>query len=587
MNRVTRLPCVSALCVVAGTLVSVVPHAFTAETTEVPSASASGDPIRLIDSYVRMGWDQQGLRPAVEATPGEWCRRVYLDVIGRIPKVQELESFLRLRDADKKQQLVDRLLGDEYREEYARHWSTIWTNLLIGRTGGLERRSLTSRPGMQAWLHDAFIYNKPYDTLAYELITARGSTRPGEEDFNGATNFLAGKLEDNGVQATARTSQVFLGVQVQCTQCHNHPFNEYKQNQFWELNAFFRQTVALRSFTGRDISNVRLDDQDYAGEGGDPLSADLYYEMRNGRVGQAFPTFIDGTALATLYAERNAADFIDEQGNLRRGEAFGNSGYLAHIQRREELAKLVTASEYFEQAAVNRMWARFFGYGFTKPIDDLGPHNAPSHPDLLVELAAHFRETGFDLKQLIRWIALSEPYVLSSRMTRQQETLDNPEIGTRPWFSHFYLRQIEAEQLYESLLTATAADATVASDAQESAKQRWLGQFGQAFGTDEGDESTTFNGSIPQVLMMMNGELIRRACGTDSGSFLYRVATDGDLSSRQKIDHLYLAALSRRPAGDEIAAANQVLSLRRGNTAAALQDIWWALLNSNEFILNH
>ncbi len=544
-----------------------------------PAAGLSGED--LVNHHIRLAWEDAGIRPAKKATSHEWVRRVYLDLIGRIPTIDELRRFQRSRGADGKAKLLDRLLGAKYQQEYARHWSTVWTNILIGRTGGQERRSLTNRQGMQEYLREAFEYNKPYDQLVHELITARGSTAPGADDFNGAANFLAGKLDEDGVQATAKTAQIFLGVQVQCTQCHNHPFNEHQQNQFWELNAFFRQTVALRSFEGRQIAGVRLDDQDFPGESGDPHEADVFYVLRNGNSEVAFPVFIDGTALADLYKEKNEADFLQQA-----GRRFGLSGYVEEINRRQELAKLVVASPSLEQAIVNRMWAHFLGVGFTKPHDDMGPHNAPSHPELLAQLSQRFRAAQFDLKQLIRWIVLSEPYELSSRMTKEHEQLDNPPNGTRPAFSHFYIRQMQAEQLYESLLVATQADATLGEESA-AAKSRWLRQFSAAFGTDEGDESTTFNGSIPQSLMMMNGELVKKASGTDPGTFLYQVATDPKLSNKQRIDHLYLAALSRRPTGEELTAANYLVRARKGDTAKALQDVWWALLNSNEFILNH
>jgi hypothetical protein len=173
-------------------------------------------------------------------------------------------------------------------------------------------------------------------------------------------------------------------------------------------------------------------------------------------------------------------------------------------------------------------------------------------------------------------------------MTKEQLAGDDPAIGTRPYFSHFYLRQMEAEQLYESLLVATEADQTITSEEGRAAEKRqWLAQFVTAFGTDEGDESTTFNGSIPQALMMMNGELVRRACGTEPGSFLYKVATDPKLKNQDRIAFLYKAALARQPSADEVQAANRLLLARGGNPAEALQDVWWALLNSNEFILNH
>jgi len=535
--------------------------------------------VALINEAIRKGWTDHDLVPSKPATDGEWCRRVYLDVIGRIPTVDELNDYLGDRKRDKRQRLVDRLLGDEYTEEYAAHWTTIWTNILIGRTGGRERRSLTDREGMRQYLSEAFRYNKPYDEMAHELITATGSCRPGDEDFNGAANFLADKMGENprdrvqaGVQATAKTSQIFLGMATQCTQCHNHPFNEYKQNQFWELNAFFRQTrVEIledgeREFVGRVVN------RDFMGEGGDPKKAEIYYELRNGKLKVAYPVFVDGTSLASLYAER--------------GEDFGDSGYLRDINRREELARLILASRQFDRAIVNRMWAHFLGYGFTKPIDDIGPHNSPSHPELLDGLGIAFREAGFDLKKLMRWIVLSEPYSLSSRMTARNQS-DDPSLGVRPMFSRFYLRQMEAEQLYESLLVATAADNTVSRQRAPQMRDRWLRQFVTAFGTDEGDEATTFNGSIPQALTLMNGELVRRATGNQPGSMLYRVAHDPKMDNAAKIRHLYLAALARTPTRQELAISNELLLARGGDVGAALQDIWWALLNTNEFILNH
>jgi len=170
----------------------------------------------------------------------------------------------------------------------------------------MERKSLANRDGMQQYLREALEYNKPYDQLATELITATGSCQPGDEDFNGAANFLADKMEEGGVQATAKTSQIFLGMAVQCTQCHNHPFNEYRQNQFWELNAFFRQTAVERVRVGdnRRDDYGRVRDRDFRGEGGSPEKAEIYYELRNGKLRVAYPVFVDGTSLASVYAKK-------------------------------------------------------------------------------------------------------------------------------------------------------------------------------------------------------------------------------------------------------------------------------------------
>ena len=531
------------------------------------------EPVKFINERMAAGWAEAELSPSPAAADGEWCRRVHLDLIGRVPTLAELKAYLADKGKRKRAALVERLLGTEYREEYARNFTDVWTTILIGRDTTNER---VNRPGMRQWLRAALKDNMPYDRFMEELVTATGvnANRKGVAGFNGATNFLSGKMEEmgveNGVQATAKTAQIFLGLQVQCTQCHNHPFNKGKQNQFWEMNAFFRQTQALRRRDGGDdVQWVELVDSDWAGEGGNPEEAELYYELRNGVMKVAYPVFVDGT-------EISKSGFLPAK--MPDGSAYG-------VNRRRELATLIKSSPLFPAAIVNRIWGHFLGYGFTKPVDDLGDHNPPSHPELLDGLATRFREQSFDLKELMRWIALSEPYALSSRVTPQNKA-DDPTLGEKPKFAHFYLRQMTAEQLYESLLTATEADKTARAEDAAKTKDKWLSQFVIAFGTDEGDESTTFNGSIPQVLMMFNGELVKQATSLGKGSFLDRVVTDAG-SNDTRINALYMAALARKPTGSELKVASAMVAARKGNVADALQDVWWAVLNSNEFILNH
>ena len=522
------------------------------------------DQVRQINTLIRQGWQEYKLKPSRPANEGQWCRRVYLDVLGRIPTVDELFEYLGDKSPRAKAKLVHKLLHEEPQvEQYAANWTTLWTNILIGRSGGNGNNSLASREGMQKYLRESFLENKRYDKLVDELVSATGSSTPGSAKFNGAVNFLVDKLADNGAQATAQTSRIFLGLQVQCTQCHNHPFNEWKQRKYWEMNSFFRQTRALRRFVpGSDeLRQTLLANQDFAGESGDPQEADVFYELRNGLMKVAYPTFVDGTAIS-------------------------KSGYLDQNNRREQLALLIVQSQAMQQAIANRMWQHFLGYGFTKPIDDMGTHNRPSHPRLLDYLGTEFRKSSFNMKELIRWIVLSQPYSLSSRMNKDNAQ-DDPLLGEKPRFSHFYLRQMRAEELYESLLVATQAHKTrVSYEEQQKAKAAWLDQFTIAFGTDEGDETTTFNGTIPQALMMFNGGLIKQATSGQPGSFMYKVA-QSDRKPRDKIRYLYQAALSRTPTKRETGFANHLLAAHRGNVTEALEDIWWALLNRNEFIFNH
>ena len=517
-----------------------------------------------IDGLIAKGWDDYSLKPSDVEDDWKWCRRVYLDILGRIPSFQELENFARDKDSDRRAKLVHSLLNDDkHTEDYAANWSTIWTNILIGRNGGSEDRSLTNREGMEKYLRDSFARNKPYNTMVYELVTATGNSKPGSDNFNGATNYLAMKVNDeDATLATASVSRTFLGLQVQCTQCHDHPFNEWKQQKFWELNAFFRQTRALRRFQSgtNDVDQIELVNEDFRGEGGDPREAEIFYELRNSVVRTAFPVFVDGTQV-------------------------GKSGYVQQVNRRDELGKMIVDSPYLDKTIVNRMFAHFLGYGFTRPVDDLGPHNPATHPLLLEQLAGDFRAADYDMKKLIEWIVLSTPYQLSSS-TNKDNASDDPNIGEPPRFTHFYTRQMSAEQLYQSLVVATQVNRNDSLERQQQLRGEWLRQFVVAFGTDEGDETTTFNGSIPQALMMFNGDLMRSAISVEPGSWLAQMG-DSNISTTQKVNYLFIAGLARKARSSELGAAKRLLVARQNNEVQMLQDLWWSILNSNEFILIH
>ncbi len=528
--------------------------------SESAVADSDATVVAKIDAYIRQGWSDNEITPSERATDSEFARRASLDIIGHIPSYEMLTKFLKDDSTDKRSRFVDELLDHP---NYIRNWTTIWANTLIGRD---NRANRGARDPLERWLRDAFARNLPYDKFVFELISAEGTS-----EQNGAVNFLASHLNNGAVPATAVTSRIFLGLQVQCTQCHNHPFNDWKQQQFWSMNAFFQGTRRIGRGAGTQLTDR-------------PGPGIVHFEKRSGIRQAAFRMFVDGTRVGQSDSEKP----------------------------RTELGKLVTdpSKPYMSIAQVNRTWGHFFGYGFTRPIDDMGPHNPPSHPELLDYLAQEFQSAAFDPKRLVRWITASEAYNLTSRFC-EGNTADDPSVGNSPLFGHIYLKQFTAEQLYDSLIIATEAHKSNRSEeAAENQRRTWLRQFVQTFGTDENDESTTFNGTIPQALVMMNGQLMQSALNGGQGSFLRRVleAPQGKLptasngksrrkrgvsSSRRRspaqiIETLFLLALSRKPTASELNGFNRIYNQRSSrDPIVGLQDVFWAILNSNEFIINH
>lgn len=512
--------------------------------------SPADDPVvQFINEKIRTAWKDNEITPSEPADDAEWLRRVYLDIVGHIPPYEVVEEFLdeKNKDEHKRAKLIERLLDDP---AYVRNWTTIWTNLSIGRS--TPRR--VSRAGMEKFYREAFARNRPWNDVVYDLITAEGHF-----EQNGAVNYLLAQMtmRDDAVQATANTTRLFMGIQVQCTQCHNHPFNDWKQDQFWEFNSFFRQARRVDHRRYDPKTGRRIDD--YSEIVKRDFSGPVYFEKRNAEMQVAYPEFFDV--------------------KIDRGP---------ETDRRKRLAELMTRGDepYLARAMVNRMWGHFFGYGFTRPVDDMGPHNPPTHPQVLSRLTEEFIDSGYDLKQLIRWITNTEAYHLTSRFN-EDNAVDNPAAGEIPLFSHMYVKSLQAEQLYDSLIVATGAHKSAGSSWADAERKRreWMQQFIVTFDNDENGETTTFDGTIPQALMMMNGELVENALSAKSGSYLNRVLAEPGPDA-VKIRKLFLSTLTREPSRKELTAGNRLIRGNR-NKLAAYQDLFWALLNSNEFVFNH
>jgi Protein of unknown function (DUF1549)/Protein of unknown function (DUF1553) len=499
----------------------------------------------FIDKLMEEAWTKAGVKPAKLATDEEFLRRAYLDLLGRIPNVQEAKAFLQTHESGKREKLIGYLLEHP---DFAQHFATDWTILLIGRK---NQGRMVDRDALTSWLRKQFTSDRPWNEVVYDLVTATGSNKE-----NGAANYVLAHLEYEAVPLTSLTTRVFLGQQIQCTQCHDHPSNDWKQSDFWGINAFFKG-IKTREVRKAEATGLRAYDHTELSD--EPTEAYSSFDRRNGLVGVAFPRFLDGRKIS------QGTDVI----------------------RRLELGKLIAdpKNDAMAKAFVNRIWAHFLGRGFVNPVDDFGPHNPPSHPELLDRLIKEFQASGYDVKKLIRWIMNSRVYQLSSVKQRAGEK-DKDDEGL---FTSAQLKPMTPEQLFDSLLTATMAHRGGSTEGSQRKREAWLRQFLFAFANDEAEETTSFQGTIPQALMMMNGELMREALSGKPGSFLAQVVDDAQRARSPEgfmVESIYLAALSRRPTLKEQSQTRQYLAAFP-DSLAVLQDLFWALLNSNEFILNH
>lgn len=504
----------------------------------------------FVNAELNRTWTELSLKPAPLATDAQWCERLFVRVLGRNPTTDELKALADDKTSDRREKLVDRLLtGSSYADALARHWSRVWTQVFLGRSGG-QGGSWASRDELAKYFQAALAADKRLDQIAEELLTATGGAQPDADDYNPAVNFLLDWLDTNATVPTARVARVLLGHQLQCAQCHDHPTQGWSQEQFWALNAFFRQMRAERRDDGVHLVNV-----DFRGQGRG-TGGEVFYETPDGLVKTAFPRFLDGTELP-------------------------KSGQLAIVDRRRELARLVSQSDDLAKAAVNRVWAHFFDYGFTRPVDDLGPNSSPPATQALDRLATQFAAHDYDLKALIRWIVLSDPFQRSSKMT-DLASKDMPEEGELAFFSRYYARPQQTAGV-QGLLVQAARIRKSSPTEIERAKARldWLEQFSR-----RPTKGGKVAGGGESSLMIKTGDPIRRPASGDPSGLVKKLAAS-PMQFDKKVEHLFLAALARQPTPRDRQAAQQVLASGGDNPAAALEDIWWSLLNSNECVFDH
>jgi len=478
-----------------------------------PAEPADADPRALaerIDRHFAVRWAKANVRPADLADDAEFQRRVTLDLIGRIPTVAEARAFQRETAPDRRRRLIDRLLDHPgYAGRFARFWGERWLP-----QGDAQFENL--KPQFLDWLRERLRENAPYHRMAREVLGA-----PEDDRRGAALRLFLQANEFKPENLAASVSRLFLGVSLECAQCHDHPSAAWKRDQFWDFAAFFAS-------------------------GPEPIDP--------GTRRQASPRFPDGTA----------PNRIDD----------------APAARRRVLADWLTdgRNPYFARNAVNVLWAAFFGTSLADSLDDA---NAIRDPELLDELAEAFARHDFDLKFLIRAIALSRVYQLGSA-----GPADAPDPRL---FARAAVRPLSGDALYDSLLTATGLDeqslAPPSAYGQPDVPPRkaFLAFFAR------GDGPAGSRRTILQALLMMNGRLTGEAVDLEHGRTLASVAEAPFWSTPRKLEALYLAALGRppRPAERDRLAAYVEGGGPRKDPKHALADVFWALLNSSEFGVNH
>jgi hypothetical protein len=519
-----------------------------------PAPSSEAQIVSFVNAELAKTWQEAKIKPAPPLDDAAWCQRVYQTVLGRLPTPEEQKALAAdTKQPGNRERLVARLLGDSVNaDEYAVHWAAQWLNVLLGRGGG----AMVSRDDFAGYLRESLRENKPYDHLAFELLTASGSGKAGSDDYNPAVNFLLAAYDPTATRTTARVSRVLLGHQLQCAQCHAHPTNGSSQEQFWSLSAFFRQMKVEQQGGVARLVNV-----DFAGQRRGSHDGEVYYETSDGLMKTAFPRFLDGTRIPA-------------------------SGDLATVNRRRELARLVAQSDDLPRAAVNRLWAQVFGYGFVRPVDDLGPNASASQPAVFERLTSEFVAHDYDFKRLLRWTLLSEAFTRSANFT-DLATKDMPEEGEPALFSRDYRRPPSAAGIVRSLAQAASIRRSAPSDRDvKKARVDWLAQFNRApkAGPSKAGKVLPPVGKQAPALLATGGP-IHRAATSQESALVKRIAAS-KLAFEEKVGHLFLAAVSREPNRREQTAAAELLQSAGGNQAAALEDIWWALASSNECTLD-
>lgn len=498
-------------------------------------------------------------KPADKATPvsltstkcddATYLRRVYLDIIGRSPTPEELTAFALDAAAGKRAAMVDRLLADA---EYGQNWGRYWRDVVMYRKSD-DRGAIAARP-MQEYLAEEFNKNTPWDQIARKFIAAEGLVAE-----NGNTAIFMAQMGEHE-DVTSEMSRIFLGIQIQCAQCHDHPTDRWKREQFHELAAFFPRNSTRPESQDNQFSyivmSVNTDPRfGFGGNNGRPRASSEHYmsDLKNpsARGTRMEPTFfVSGKQL---------------------------SPGLTDLERRGAAALMFTGGDnpWFARAVVNRLWSELCGEGFYEPIDDIGPDREATAPQTLDLLAAQFQANNYDLKWLFRTIAQTDLYQRHSQSRRNPDQVP---------FQANVAQRLRGDQLY-SQITSVLGIGEVASAGSTMFRGPYgrdpRTQFNAVYGYDPSVRRDEVTASIPQALAMMNGQSNYAIDGSRRGSVLESILRKIP-DNRDAVQELYLRCLSREPSENELQVSLEHVKAN-SSRSRAFEDLLWALLNSAEF----
>ena len=523
-------------------------------------AAADDRPLRdVIDAEMSAAWQREKIEPAALAGDAEFQRRIYLDLVGVIPTHDETAAFLADAATDKRQKLIDKLLEHP---RYAQHQADLWDLVLFGRhPPGYDT---DKRDGIQRWLSEQFAANRPYDQWVRELLKAEGNSVE-----QGPPLYYA-QYRNQPEDLNEVVTQTFLGIQLQCARCHDHPFEEWTQLDFYGMAAFFSRLQIVEIGKKENLTMWAVAEKST----GDVLFTGPAKDQQPGRKGDPVkPKFLLGEALAEPPLPEGFKEPKIENKKPPPAPLFSRKDQLADWVARPD-------NPYFARAIANRLWAQHFGRGLVHPVDNMSPANKPSHPELLGALAKWLVEHQFDLKGYIRELVSSRTYQLSSHGASGQ--------SLPMWYEHARTRPLSAEELIESWRVATGFDATEKKDADAKKKpsrfhpltRDYVIQFFGQPTTGTGD----FQGGLAEHLYLNNGELSRLLV-SQAGTLLDALAKS-DTPWEARVDRLFLQVLNRPPSDDERQKFVELLSAEK-DPSERLRDAVWALVTCSEFRFNH